>query len=68
LDKPLSKSQIAKSIGREKISGRLNRLALLLLAEEIIEYTVPEKPKSRLQKYRLTAKGREMLGTRENFD
>jgi predicted HTH transcriptional regulator len=57
----LSKSQIAKAIGREKVSGRLHRLILLLLAEEAIEYTIPEKPNSRLQKYRITAQGREIL-------
>jgi predicted transcriptional regulator len=27
----------------------------------LIEYTIPEKPNSRLQKYRLTNKGRNLL-------
>jgi hypothetical protein len=31
------------------------------LGEELIEMTIPEKPSSRLQKYRLTAKGRAFL-------
>jgi len=32
----------------------------------LLEYTIPEKPNSRLQKYRLTAKGRAWLeGNRE---
>jgi hypothetical protein len=29
-----------------------------LLSEQILERTIPEKPNSRLQKYRLTEKGR----------
>lgn len=33
------------------------------LAEALIEPTVPDKPTSRLQKYRLTAKGRALLAS-----
>ena len=52
-DKPLSRSEIVKAIGQQKASGQLNIVIHKLLAEKIIEYTIPEKPNSRMQKYRL---------------
>uniref|UniRef100_UPI00316AE2E0 Fic family protein n=1 Tax=Methanomethylovorans hollandica TaxID=101192 RepID=UPI00316AE2E0 len=35
------------------------------LGEELIEMTIPEKPSSRLQKYRLTDKGRAFLARKK---
>ena len=35
------------------VPGHIHRMVRELLAEGNIEYTVPEKPNSRLQKYRL---------------
>ena len=32
------------------------------LEEDLIQYTIPDKPNSRLQRYRLTEKGRAMVG------
>lgn len=48
----LSKSEISYRLGQKAISGPLNKILKALLAEGIVEYTIPEKPNSRLQKYR----------------
>ncbi len=50
---PFSKSEIAKKLGQKKISGQLNKVIRQLKADGVIEYTIPDKPNSRLQKYRL---------------
>lgn len=55
---PLSKVQIAKSFGKDKPTRYMDELLQRLLAEGFIEQTLPDKPNSRLQKYRLSAKGR----------
>ncbi|MDD3934525.1 MAG: hypothetical protein PHP55_11745 [Methanoculleus sp.] len=39
----------------------MNEVVCQLLADQMIEYTIPEKPGYRHQKYRLTEKGRTML-------
>jgi ATP-dependent DNA helicase RecG len=43
------------------VSGELHKQIKRLLVQELIEMTLPEKPNSRLQKYRLTAKGRGLV-------
>ena len=53
----LSKIEISRRLGQKEISGRLNQVIRQLLAEHLVEYTIPDKPTSRLQKYRLTPKG-----------
>ena len=55
---PLSKAEIAKALGKKKPTRYLNDLMKKLLVAGLVEYTLPDKPNSRLQKYRLTAKGR----------
>ncbi len=55
---PLSKAEIARSLGKPKPTRYLNDLMVKLLKEKLVAYTIPEKPNSRLQKYRVTPKGR----------
>ncbi|MFN2355236.1 MAG: ATP-binding protein [Desulfopila sp.] len=58
---PLQRAEIAKLIGHGKVSGAINRAVKELLNKQLIEYTLPEKPNSRLQKYRLTEKGKRFV-------
>ena len=51
-DGPLSKSEIGHALGRDSVSGALNRKIRQLLDRDEIGYTLPDIPNSRLQKYR----------------
>jgi len=53
---PASRSEIAAAIGHKSISSSIRQAVADLMAARLVEYTVPEKPNSRLQKYRLTPK------------
>jgi len=50
---PLSKSEIAHALGRDSVSGALNRTIRQLLDRDEIAYTLPDTPNRRLQRYRL---------------
>ena len=55
---PMAKSDLVRGLGQKAVSGQLNKVIRALLSDGAIEYTIPEKPNSRLQQYRLTDKGR----------
>ncbi len=55
-NEPLAKSEIAKRLGKAKPSRYLNDLMRKLLQAGKVQYTIPEKPNSRLQKYKLAKK------------
>ena len=61
LQQECSKNEIAKQLGKTGRTRYLNDLMKKLLREELVEYTIPEKPKSRLQKYRIKKKGSVIL-------
>ena len=56
-DGPMSKADLSGRLGQKQISGQLNKVIRVLVAAGSIGYTIPEKPRSRLQMYRLTGKG-----------
>ena len=55
--KTLSKSELAKSLGQKQASGTLHEMIRTLLKKGWIARTIPGKPNSRFQKYRLTKRG-----------
>ena len=57
----LGKLALAQGLGHQSVSGELNKQIHRLQGSGLIEYTIPYKPNSRLQQYRLTDKGRSLL-------
>ena len=64
-NKSLSRKEIFAVIGRNGDSRSFKRNIEPLIEAGLAEMTVPGKPNSKLQKYRLTNKGRAFIGDRE---
>ncbi len=60
-DGSMSRSELSSKLGHKRASGQLYNVVRDLLTDEMIEYTLPETPRSRQQKYRLTDKGKSEL-------
>ena len=58
VDGTMSKAELSRGLGQKQVSGPLHEAVRRLIANRMIEYMLPDKPRSRLQKYRLTEKGR----------
>ena len=56
-DTPRARGEIADALGHKSITRALRQAIIDLMAIRLVEYTIPEKPNSRLQKYRRTRIG-----------
>ena len=54
-------SLLSKQLGQKRVSGQLKIVLKNLIKDALIEFTIPDKPNSRLQKYRITKKGTDYL-------
>ena len=57
----VSKMDIAKHLGQSGPSGSLKKAMNVLINQNLLEYTIPDKPQSSKQKYRTTEKGSAFL-------
>ena len=63
-EKILSAAELLSALGLKTKIGSFKRTIKDLLDQKFIEYTFPDNPKSRLQKYRITVKGRDLLAAK----
>lgn len=61
-DEDLSTMQLSAALGQQQRSGHLRESLRALHQEGLIAFTLPDKPSSRLQKHRLTERGRKAGG------
>ncbi|MBU2721294.1 ATP-dependent DNA helicase [Acidithiobacillus ferridurans] len=59
--RPLGRSPLLRHLGYRQPTGNYKMAMTKLLQARLIELTLPDKPNSRLQQYRLTAQGKDLL-------
>jgi len=59
--RPFSENELTEILGLRSKTGAFKRAIKELMDRKFIEYTIPDKPNSRLQKYRLTDEGKQLL-------
>jgi len=57
--RPLSTNELTKILGLRSKTGAFKRTIKELMDRKSIEFTIPDKPNSNLQKYRLTDAGKQ---------
>lgn len=55
------KAGLAQGLGHRSVSGELHKQISRLMQQGLIAMTLPDKPQSRLQRYRITPEGRALL-------
>lgn len=62
---PISRKQVADALGNEGRSGNMLKAIERLMSLGLIEWTIPNKPRSRNQKLRITANGQQLIEHRK---
>jgi ATP-dependent DNA helicase RecG len=62
---PRTKSGVARELSKAKPSSHPHETMARLVASGAIAYTLPDKPNTRLQRYRLTPEDRALLAGRD---
>lgn len=57
----LSTKEIVSLLGHASLSGNVKKAIGELIGNDLIVFTIPEKPRSRLKKYGITESGRKVL-------
>ena len=62
----MGKATLAAALGHKTVSGELNKQVRRLVELNYLAMSIPEKPQSRLQKYRLTPAGAALVASVQN--